>query len=62
LIRAGDRRALARAITLVESGRPDHRAQALAFWTPARRRPRGPAHRPVRHAGVGKSTFIEAFG
>ena len=30
-IRAGDRRALARAITLVESARPDHRAQALAL-------------------------------
>ena len=31
LIRAGDRRALARAITLVESARPDHRAEALAL-------------------------------
>ena len=28
---AGDRRALARAITLVESGRADHRAGALAL-------------------------------
>ena len=28
---AGDRRALARAITLVESARPDHRAEALAL-------------------------------
>ena len=27
-IRAGDRRALARAITLIESTRPDHQAQA----------------------------------
>ena len=27
----GDRRALARAITLVESGRADHRAAALAL-------------------------------
>ena len=28
----GDRRALARAITLVESGRADHRTQAARFW------------------------------
>jgi LAO/AO transport system kinase len=62
LIRAGDRRALARAITLVESARPDHRAEALALLA---------ALRPSRQAlriglsgtpGVGKSTFIEAFG
>jgi LAO/AO transport system kinase len=30
-IRAGDRRALARAITLVESARADHRAEALTL-------------------------------
>ena len=30
-LRSGDRRALARAITLVESGRTDHRAEALAL-------------------------------
>ena len=30
-IRAGDRRALARAITLVESLRADHRARAVAL-------------------------------
>ena len=30
-VAAGDRRALARAITLVESTRPDHRAQAAAM-------------------------------
>ena len=29
-VRAGDRRALARAVTLVESARADHRAEALA--------------------------------
>jgi LAO/AO transport system kinase len=63
LIRNGDRRALARAITLVESARPDHRTQALALLDALRR--------PLRQAlriglsgtpGVGKSTFIEAFG
>ena len=63
LIRAGDRRALARAITLVESARPDHRAEALALIdalrTPAREALRiGLSGTP----GVGKSTFIETFG
>ena len=59
----GDRRALARAITLVESTRRDHRAAAG-----------GLLERLVPHAGqsirlgisgapgVGKSTFIEALG
>ncbi len=62
-LRAGDRRALARAITLVESTREDHRAQAealLALVLPA-------SGNSVRIGisgapGVGKSTFIEAFG
>ena len=62
-IRAGDRRALARAITLVESTRPDHRAGAerlLEALLPH-------AGRSVRIGitgvpGVGKSTFIERFG
>ncbi|MBA3911703.1 MAG: methylmalonyl Co-A mutase-associated GTPase MeaB [Rhodobacter sp.] len=62
-IRAGDRRALARAITLVESARADHRAEALALLanlrTPAREALRiGLSGTP----GVGKSTFIETFG
>jgi LAO/AO transport system kinase len=60
---AGGRRALARAITLVESQRPDHRAAADALL--ARSMPR--TGRAVRIGisgapGVGKSTFIEAFG
>ncbi|MEE3626064.1 methylmalonyl Co-A mutase-associated GTPase MeaB [Nitrospirillum sp. BR 11752] len=60
---AGDRRALARAITLIESTRADHRAQADALL--ARLLPH--AGRSVRVGitgvpGVGKSTFIEAFG
>lgn len=62
-VRAGDRRALARAITLVESTRADHRSAAeelLAELLPAR-------DDSVRIGisgapGVGKSTFIEAFG
>lgn len=57
----GDRRALSRAITLVESTRPDHRdrAQALIAALPDSRALRiGLSGTP----GVGKSTFIEAFG
>ena len=67
-VAAGERRALARAITLVESGRADHRAQALdllerlrADGSPARGRQAlrlGLSGTP----GVGKSTFIESFG
>lgn len=59
----GDRRALARAITLIESSRADHRAQAEDLL--AKILPR--AGTAVRIGisgppGVGKSTFIEAFG
>ncbi|MDD8023596.1 MAG: methylmalonyl Co-A mutase-associated GTPase MeaB [Paracoccaceae bacterium] len=59
----GDRRALARAITLVESGRADHRAQAAALLEAL-----APAGRQALRIGlsgtpgVGKSTFIESFG
>jgi LAO/AO transport system kinase len=60
---AGDRRALARAITLIESTRPDHRAEAerlIEHLLPKSGKSlrlgiSGPP-------GVGKSTFIEAFG
>ena len=63
LIRSGDRRALARAITLVESNRADHRAEALALLA-ALRQPERQALRIGLSGtpGVGKSTFIEAFG
>lgn len=62
-VTAGDRRALARAITLVESTRPDHRAEAdrlLAALLPR-------TGRSIRLGitgvpGVGKSSFVEAFG
>src|SRR5688572_18892590 len=62
-LRAGDRRSLARAITLVESTRADHRREAQLLL-----------ERLLPHAGhsmrigisgapgVGKSTFIECFG
>lgn len=60
---AGERRALARAITLIESTRPDHREAAEALM-----------HDLLPHTGrsvrigitgvpgAGKSTFIESFG
>ncbi len=62
-LRAGERRALARAITLVESARTDHRAQAVALLD----RLAGHGHEALRIGlsgtpGVGKSTFIESFG
>lgn len=62
-IRAGDRRALARAITLVESTRADHREQARALIADLL----PDTGKSVRLGitgvpGVGKSTFIEAFG
>ena len=62
-ILAGDRRALARAVTLVESTRPDHRAEARALIEGLR----GHGRQALRIGlsgtpGVGKSTFIEAFG
>ncbi|HEU0221895.1 MAG TPA: methylmalonyl Co-A mutase-associated GTPase MeaB [Paracoccaceae bacterium] len=60
---AGDRRALARAITLAESTRPDHRAQARLLL----RRAAAAARHALRIGltgtpGVGKSSFIEALG
>ncbi len=62
-IRSGDRRALARAITLVESTKPSDRDKAesvLAELLPAA----GGAMRLgiSGSPGAGKSTFIEAFG
>ncbi len=62
-VKDGNRRALARAITLVESGRPADRRRAArlldAVADPGRQALRiGLSGTP----GVGKSTFIEAFG
>src|SRR4029079_4123522 len=62
-LRAGDRAALARAITLVESKKPDHRAEAqelLKLVLPAT----GKASRIgiTGAPGVGKSTTIDALG
>jgi LAO/AO transport system kinase len=62
-IRSGDRRALARAITLVESRREDHRRSAeklldLLLHKTGKSIRLGISGPP----GVGKSTFIESFG
>lgn len=78
-VAAGDRRALARAITLVESNRADHRAAAQEMLAAIAGAGSGPGSGAGAGAGagagqavlriglsgtpgVGKSTFIEAFG
>ena len=62
-IRAGQRRALARAITLVESRRADHRREAEALLADlAQDRREGIRIGLSGTPGVGKSSFIEAFG
>lgn len=62
-VRAGDRRALARAITLVESTRPDHRARAEALLERLMPFTGNSIRLGISGVpGVGKSTFIEAFG
>ncbi|MGI8938815.1 MAG: methylmalonyl Co-A mutase-associated GTPase MeaB [Iamia sp.] len=59
----GDRRALARGITLVESTRPDHREQAARLVSNLLERTGGAVRLGISGPpGVGKSTFIEAFG
>jgi LAO/AO transport system kinase len=62
-VMSGDRRALARAITLIESTRPDHAAAAAALLN--KLLPAGGKSIRIGISGapgVGKSTFIEAFG
>jgi LAO/AO transport system kinase len=59
----GDRRALARAITTVESTRADHRDEAAALLTEVLPNAGGAIRIGISGApGSGKSTFIEAFG
>jgi LAO/AO transport system kinase len=63
LVVDGDRRALARAITLVESTRADHRNQAEALLAEILPHAGGAAREGNSGApGAGKSTFIEALG
>ncbi|MEV6198961.1 methylmalonyl Co-A mutase-associated GTPase MeaB [Streptomyces sp. NPDC051771] len=62
-VRDGKRALVARAITLVESTRPDHRALAQELLT--RLLPHSGRARRIGISGVpgvGKSTFIDAFG
>src|SRR5829696_788287 len=60
---AGDRRALARAITLAESTRPDHRAEAEALLAEVLPRSGAAVRVGISGApGAGKSTLIEALG
>lgn len=60
---AGDRRALARAITLVESRRADHRDQANQLVSAVIAHSGDAVRLGISGApGVGKSTFIEALG
>ena len=62
-VRRGDRRALARAITLIESTRRDHRAQADALLEALLPHTGHSVRVGISGVpGVGKSTFIEAFG
>ena len=63
-IREGKRAAVARAITLVESSRTEHRAAARELLTALAEVERPPATRVGISGvpGVGKSTFIESLG
>ena len=59
----GDRRALSRAITLVESARSDHREQAAELLELLSKSERQALRIGLSGTpGVGKSTFIESFG
>jgi LAO/AO transport system kinase len=59
---AGERRALAQAITLVESGRADHRTRAAELLAALPQDAQALRIGLSGTPGVGKSTFIESFG
>jgi LAO/AO transport system kinase len=62
-VRNGDRAALPRAITLIESTRPDHRAQAQQLLLALMPEAGSGMHVGITGVpGVGKSTAIEALG
>jgi LAO/AO transport system kinase len=62
-MRRGDRRALAKAITLIESTRADHRAQADALLNALLAHTSQSLRIGISGVpGVGKSTFIETLG
>ncbi len=63
LIRAGERRWLARAITLVESRKPEHQDEAARLLTTLMPYTGGADRIGLTGVpGVGKSTFIDQFG
>ena len=63
LLRSGNRRTLAKAITLVESKRDDHRQQAQQLLTSILPHTGNSIRIGITGIpGVGKSTFIESFG
>src|SRR5258708_18668748 len=60
---AGDRRALARAITLIQSTPPDHRTRAAALIGKLLPRPGAAVRTGISGSPrVRKSTFIQGFG
>src|SRR5712664_1961495 len=62
-LRGGSRRAVARAVTLVESTRPDHRAEAERLIEAILPATGGATRIGISGPpGAGKSTFIERFG
>src|SRR3977135_1583065 len=62
-VRSGDRAALPRAITLVESTRPDHREEAQQLLLELIPEAGNAMHVGITGVpGVGKSTAIEALG
>ena len=61
-VRAGDRAALSRAITLIESANDEHRAAARELMLGLEARPTTVRVGISGVPGVGKSTFIEALG
>src|SRR4051794_41884737 len=63
VLRNGDRRALARAVTLVESTHPDHRGEAERLIEAILPATGGATRIGISGPpGAGKSTFIERFG
>lgn len=61
-VMAGERRALARAITMIESERSDHRIRAEALLAALPRERQALRIGFSGAPGVGKSSFIESFG
>ncbi|SME89575.1 methylmalonyl Co-A mutase-associated GTPase MeaB [Pseudobacteriovorax antillogorgiicola] len=60
---SGERRALGKAITLIESQSPKHRAEANALMDQVMKAPKPSIRIGISGTpGAGKSTFIEAFG